>query len=44
MKPVKNVLVTIRLTDDQYQHLKDVATSKQTTMSKLIREKLIRLK
>jgi len=44
MKPSKDSVITIRLTSEQHQRVKEVATQRNSTPSKLIREQLTRLK
>lgn len=44
MKPVKNSVVSIRLTQDEHQRIKQIATTQNTTPSKIIRQQITRLK
>jgi predicted transcriptional regulator len=44
MKNSKNSVLTIRLTNEQHQRVKEVATQRNLTPSKLVREQLTRLK
>jgi predicted DNA-binding protein len=44
MKTTKDSIVTIRLTSEQHQRVKEVATLRNTTTSKVIREQITRLK
>jgi predicted DNA-binding protein len=43
MKPSKDTVITVRLTSEQRQRVKDIATSRSTTISKVIREQITRL-
>lgn len=44
MKQPKNINVTFRITAEDHQRIKDIATSKNVTTSSLIRTQILRLK
>lgn len=44
MKTTKDSIVTIRLTSQQHQRVKEIAIQRNSTPSKVIREQLTRLK
>jgi len=44
MKASKDSIITIRLTTEQHQRVKQVAIQRNSTPSKIIREQLTRLK
>jgi predicted transcriptional regulator len=44
MKPSKDTVITVRLTSEQHQRVKEVAIQRNSTPSKVIREQLTRLK
>ena len=44
MKVLKNSILTIRLSTEQHQRIKEISAQRNTTPSKLVREQLTRLK